>query len=95
MVGVGVLAGELGEQRRGQGEEYEERQDAGGREGPGTAAQAPRDLARGARARGDGPGRGHRPVGGEGHLTETCEMSRTPVQSLMTTFLTSLPTSRL
>lgn len=95
MVGVRILAGELGEQRGGEGEEDEEGQDRGGGDGGRASAQPPPDLAAGARGRGGDPGRGHRPVGQGAHLTATWEMSRTPVQSLITTFLTSLPTSRL
>ncbi len=95
MVGAGVLSGEVREQRGGECEEDEQGQDGGGREGGGPPSDPPPHLASGAGARGDGPGCRRGPFEGDAHLTATCEMSRTPVQSLMTTFLTSLPTSRL
>ncbi len=97
MVGVGVLARQCGEQRRGERDQGEQEDDEGRGGGRALGAQ-PLPERPGPSGGGDGRRRS-RLLGqqglGHGYLTATWETSRTPVQSLMTTFLTLSPYSRL
>lgn len=97
MVGVGVLARQCGEQRCGE-RDQDEQEDDEGRGGGGALGAQPLPEQPGPGGGGDGPRRPRLPdrkCFGHGYLTATWETSRTPVQSLMTMFLTSSPYSRL
>lgn len=96
VVRVGVLALQRGEQRRADGDQHEQGDDARRRDGGALSAHPPPERpVPGGGGRSDGPrllGRsGVQQCFRHGYLTATWEMSSTPVQSLITTFLMPWP----